>query len=128
MREFKFRAIHKDSNTMVYGNLIKGTHEGKSFTQIEKTDSGSFYQWEVLPETVGQYTGITDSGKSELYEGDIIENDGVGYKIYWSDYSGGWDCVDTEGNNIALSELASSDCTWYQGNIHENPEMLRPLT
>lgn len=132
-REIKFRAIHEGSNKMVYGNLIKGTFEGKPFTQIEHSDSDDFYQWHFKTETVGQFTGLKDKNGVEIYFDDIIRFKGnyteeakCGYFIAKVDFDGfkivlksgdlEWDARgETEGFDYTCEVI---------GNIHQNPELL----
>lgn len=69
-REIKFRGIYK--NTFVYGNYIKANIDGRTFYQIENSDSNDFAKWEVDGNTIGQFTGFVLKDGSELYVGDKV--------------------------------------------------------
>lgn len=141
MREIKFRARRVFiPNEWVYGSLLTDykshNHDNRKITAIAYFD-GFQRIAEVIPETVGQFTGLSDKNGKEIYEGDIVEftaytkfreqsenrtkvvtyscepNGRVGFTpmVWHTDVEDGY--YNYEIENIRII-----------GNVHENPELL----
>ena len=101
------------------------TDEAEESSQI--IDFDSLYLHEVAPETVGQFTGLTDKNGKKIFEGDIVrctryrlDSMGmVGHIVY----DEGCFCVKEHKscNAPAMDLLGDYEVI---GNIHDNPELL----
>ena len=125
LREIKFRGMRKAKNMVgvwTVGNYHKGAFTGCSFIN----------GYEVIPETVGQFTGLPDKNEKEIYEGDVLNcGDRVVY-VYWNIYCGTWDSKFIRYTKKPLSSNGITPNEWkYRaeviGNIHDNPELLEVI-
>lgn len=112
-RTIKFRGKRIDNGQWVYGDLVQCDHD----ILILPINTGWTHH-KVIPETVGQFTGLLDKKGKEIYEGDIVvskySNPG---EVVFSD---GQFCVNYNG----YCALIPSDAYETIGNIHDNPELL----
>lgn len=96
-----------------YGNLAV-RKDGVSIITPDATPCGVYGQ--VDPDTVGQYTGLTDKNGQKIFEGDIVKVDGKHYEVK---YVLGQFFV---GLNMPIA-YKRFECE-VVGNIHDNPELL----
>ena len=71
---------------------------------------------EVVPETVGQYTGIEDDNDVRIFEGDIVEvsyDDGTAYTTEVRAY-GNTLCVDVEGEDYDSTAIDFAVDQWRE--------------
>lgn len=117
-REIKFRGKRIDNETWKYGSLV--ILNGRYFIFNDEC------RVEVVPSTVGQYTGLKDKNGREIYEGDIFQ----------AGYFGGTDVVIWDNKNARYIGISPQGCISYVGrepavevlgNIHDTPELLKTV-
>lgn len=120
MRTIKFRGERTFNREWVYGYYIYD----KIADEHLIWEDGSWIQ--VIPETVGQFTGLYDNNSKEIFEGDILKRDNPNY--------GYGDPRQPEYLFSPLRDLEYlyGDDNWIFicqsgeiiGNIHDNPELI----
>ena len=136
MREILFRGKRSDTGEWIYGDLRQDKDletayiGGWDYFTADYALQREPFEYPVSPETVGQFTGLTDKNGNRIFEGDIIEAHfdelfpdlATTLIVVWSDY--GWFGRDMEGNVDSLECKWVSDFFEIIGNIHDNPELL----
>lgn len=80
MREILFRAKRLDNGEWIEGYYLKCPHQYSGFLADhisvskydEETESSIEHIYPVDPETVCQFTGLTDKKRKKIFEGDIV--------------------------------------------------------
>ena len=126
MREVKFRALDKNYS------VLKPQYRWLYF-ELSTSIYKDLWPKEYDPETICQFTGLTDHQGVEIYEGDIVR---VGGLVQWVRYIDGIlicsrhdiEYVTQEHNTEAAEVVDSRD--YFEpyeviGNIYENKELLK---
>lgn len=129
MREIKFRGKRKDNGEWVYGKLIKSNFETLITQMVNATyvdgrmlTTLNVLAYAVIPETVGQFTGVFDLNGIEIYESDITN---TGYQIVWSIDKEGAAGFDLQSNTRgSYYPLLNGHKVEIVGNKFDNPELL----
>ena len=115
MREILFRGKRVDNNEWTEGYLYKIWN--KVFLLWGMTGDSPNME-EVIPETVGQYTGIKDDQDVRIFEGDIVEvrydddyDDDTAYLTEVRAY-GNTLCVDVEGEDYDSTAIDFAVDLW----------------
>lgn len=83
MREIKFKAKRVDN-----GEWVEGYYLLNETTKIVVSQTwDSWLTYEVIPETISQYTGLKDKLGNEIYENDIVKFDSIETFIVKYDYT-----------------------------------------
>ena len=130
MRDIIFRGKRVDNGQWVYGFLIVNK-DGTCY--IKDTDYNvnngriDLIPEKVIPESVGEYTGITDSQDKKIFEGDILKFEGTisQYEVRFE--NGSFVCYHHTNKEFGrwgnLSRIKDHDFSKYQinviGNIHD---------
>ena len=127
-RELLFRGKRDDTGEWIEGYF--GQSVDTFIIQDYGLVAGHFKVFKVVPETVGQYTGMKDKNNRKIFEGDIIEyifpvtNKAVEKETGVVIYD---DCGFHIANDGCMLCVASGDgdvVIEVIGNIHDNPELL----
>lgn len=144
MREILFRGKSVKTGEWVYGWYCEATF-GRwplcpSIVDSEKARAGEFEYCEIVPESLGEFTGLCVKNGTKVFEGDIIRNisfdetvfhgvirfgkynapmyqeeTNVGFFIEWVPIFP-WRCD--------LAHWIDKEDVEVVGNIHDNPELL----
>jgi len=131
-REILFRGKRLDSGEWVEGYLRLQLVDG-DLTQA-KQSANIFHSWmdeigkvfsetdSVDPDTVGQFTGLTDSHDVKIFEGDIVvdaDAPNIILTIVWN--KGSYRLIRADNTGYPISW---GDDLMVIGNVNNNPELI----
>lgn len=131
MREILFRGKAYVSNEWEYGvPVFSGLNNELTFMKQMHS-----YDHQVIPETVGQFTGLTDKNGKKIFEGDIVKyknTDGIKFngvrltvigKVVYNEKTASFAIYGKD-------KIGAKHCDYFPiknveviGNIHDNPEL-----
>ena len=134
MREILFRGKTKKTGEWKYGFVAKIKYQSETeWSETEWVfviaDEDWAYWAEVIPETIGQFTGLKDKNGNKIFEGDIVV----------CRYANAYTPVFQNGIYMAYNpkemQTIQQPSTQFNiiwrngceiiGNIHDNPELLK---
>lgn len=126
MREILFKAKRKDNGEWIQGYYYQIWQRGYILWGMINNMPDMV---EVNPNTLCQYTGLTDKNGKKIWENDILRRDG-----YWDmriEFENGAFMVRNADkiqyiNRVTYTSISTFDIKEYEviGNIFDNPELL----
>lgn len=143
MKQILFRGKRIDNNEWIYGFYFESVADGMKhcYIKYETWDEG-FVTYEVIPETVNQFTSLCDKNDNRIFEGDVLETEGPGGADYRDVvHFGRFNDDDNHGNEYIGFYVKSGNYTtsllemplgkhnycYILGNIYDNPELLEDI-
>jgi hypothetical protein len=112
MRQILYRG-KRDDGKWCYGHVDPGIFIQDYEEYCDKI------RHQIVPETVGQYTGLDDKNGVKIFKGDIVKTTSGYGGVFSVEWSG---CAYYLG--VIMLGLYASSSLEVVGNIHDNPELL----
>lgn len=135
-RQILFRGKQKDDGKWLQGFYAIQSNHACYQSELKYTSfilKDEFMDWglgglagyEVIPKTIGQFTGLTDKNGNKIFEGDIVkclslEYGYVNKEVYYAEDRARF-VLGSLGSDYDFEEYINVEVI---GNIYDNPELL----
>lgn len=119
MREILFRGKRADNGKWVEGYYTKSEKlntDGYTYFIVEEAVNGGAYF--INPETIGQFTGLTDRNSKKLFEGDIVQ-------YYFANKIPAYTGIIEYGEHDPYSNVNERCCVGFYIDWQNDDELLR---
>lgn len=131
MRGYKFRGFGIVEKKWFFGDLVQGI-AGRMIASAyyDEEEGADMIKYDpIRTDTVGQYTERKDARGSEIYDGDILQEDYPDWKyiVYWDETMLQWSyrkIGQEQSYAFAMSPTALRHFT-VVGNKWDNPELMQ---
>lgn len=126
-REILFKAKRKDNGEWVEGQYVYITNplteDGKPIKHLVCNGTNIFNDL-IDPDTLCQYTGLTDKNGKKIWENDIVHC-GTKLRVSWHHFKASW-VLSKKGwlYNHFFGEAVEPEDVEVVGNVFDNPELL----
>jgi hypothetical protein len=120
MREIKFRGLGKN-DIWRYGYYFAHKEAIQSYHYIRENSSDH----RIDPLTLGQYTGLKDKNGVDIYEGDLLDENGYLFEVIWDKQ---WAKFKLQWRTKAIQfpEWNRGVQMSIIGNIYQNQDLIKP--
>lgn len=106
-----------------YGDLFK--YNEKKMSIAYTGENGGEYEADVIPETVGVFTGLRALNYERIFEGDILKSLTGKYILVTDSGFGDWTFIDIQDGLICdLLNVRMLSAYRIVDNIHDNPDFV----
>lgn len=120
MREIKFRGYEPAKREWIVSPGFLLFPDGKITLKVDENEEGNLVTSPINAETLGQFTGLKDINRNDIFEGDLLEHPNSGiFEVKFEDYGFYLFHNGVKQINHVTEHMA------IIGNIHDNPYLIK---
>lgn len=100
-----------------------GVNKGKWLITVVDNTLSTSHTYSVIPETIGEFTGLFDSKGNGIFEGHIIEYFGERGVVMWDRWEATFLILFGNEEHCYFDDIDTNISTII-GNLYDNPELL----